>query len=298
VRSRLALVLSLGLTSCNQFFGLEETQLMPSVGGGTDLDLDGVPDDMDPCIAAMLDDTDDYDRDELLNTMDPCPFDSAMSQSGNPDTDGDGVNDACDPFPTMAGDSRRCTMRFYNTDLNARLWHETDTMPTWSSVPGMLVANDDGLPSTLASTLDLEKVAEPTFDVSLYTTTTETSADHAARVWVRAAAAASRDDVGCEVYGNSTYTRIAIALGDGRDVGTPLMLTGTAFPLESDLRMQVTVIPATGTIRCVLSRFPDRWTVTAVAPLGAGTLGFGSEAFQMQVHGLAIYDRSAVISLP
>jgi len=298
VRGDIAVVLWLGLTGCNQFFGLEETKLVPGVGGGTDLDLDGVSDEQDPCIAAMLDATDDYDRDDIPNSMDPCPFDPANSANGNPDGDNDGVNDACDPFPTMAGDSHRCTMRFYNTDLNARLWHETDTMPTWSSVPGMLYANDDGLPSTLVATLDLEKVAEPTYDVSLYTTTQETSSDHGARVWVRAADPSSGDDVGCEIYGNTTYTRIAIALGDGRDVGTPLMLSGTPFPLGSELRMQVTVIPGTGVIRCVVSRFPDRWTVSAPATLGMGKLGFGSEGFQMQVHGLSIFDRSTVTPLP
>ncbi|HSD88221.1 MAG TPA: hypothetical protein VLB44_11925 [Kofleriaceae bacterium] len=295
---RVAGVVALALMGCNAFFGLEETQLKPSVGGDTDLDLDGIPDGMDPCIAAMLDATDDYDNDDVLNSTDPCPFDPANDPKGNPDMDLDGVNDACDPFPAMAGDTHRCTMRFYNTDLNARLWHETDATPTWSSVPGMLYANEDGLPSTLAATFDLEKVAEPTFDVSLYTTTQETGSNHGARVWVRAADPASRDDVGCEVYGNSTYTRIAIALGDGRDVGTPMMLLGTPFPLGSELRMQVTVIPATGMIRCVVSRYPDRWTVSAPATLGRGTFGFGSEGFQMQVHGLAIYDRSAVVALP
>ena len=70
------------------------------------------------------------------------------------------------------------------------------------------------------------------------------------------------------------------------------------FPLGAALRIQVTVVPATGTIRCTVSRFPDRWTVTATSPLPAGRFGFGAEGLQMQVQGLAIYDRAEVIALP
>jgi len=293
---RVALFLLL-VPSCNWAFDIEDTELMPSTGGGTDLDLDSIPDDEDPCIAAMQDEADDYDRDDLLNATDPCPFDPADSQNGNPDTDGDGVNDACDPFPSVAGDSRRCTMRFYNTDLNARLWNETSSTMVWSSSPGSLYANEDSLPSSLASTLDLERVAEPTFDVTLISSGDPFST-HGVRVWARAADPASRDDVGCEVFGGQTYTRIAVALGDGRDVGTPMMLTGTPFPLASSLRIQLTLQPATGAIRCIVSRPPDRWVVTATAPLGPGHLGFGAEGAQLQVTGVAIYDRSAIQPLP
>jgi hypothetical protein len=269
---RVAFLLLLG-SSCNWAFDIEDTELMPSTGGGTDLDLDSIPDDEDPCIAAMQDETDDYDRDELLTATDPCPFDPATSQNGNPDTDGDGVNDACDPFPTTSGDSRRCTMRFYNTDLNARLWKETSSTMVWSSSPGSLYANEDSLPSNLASTLDLEQVAEPTFDVTLFTSGDPFST-HGVRVWARAADPASRD------------------------VGTPMMLTGTPFPLASSLRIQLTLEPATGAIRCTVSRPPDRWVVTATAPLGAGHLGFGAEGAQVQVTGVAIYDRTTILPLP
>jgi hypothetical protein len=287
--------------ACNLVYDLEETKLAPAVGGGTDIDLDSIEDTMDPCIAAMLDAEDDYDSDSIPVMTDPCPFDEATSPNGNPDTDGDGVNDACDPFPMMAGDSRRCTMRFYNTDLNSRLWKETDATPAWSSTPGSLYVDDQdsGMASSLASTLDLERgVAEPTFDVATQNSARELGAVRGIRVWVRAADPASRDDIGCEVFGDQTYTRIAIALGDGRDLGTPMMLTGTPFPLASALRIRVTVIPAEGTIRCTVSRYPDRWTVTATSPFPMGTLGFGAEGLQLQVTGLAIYDRTAVVAVP
>ncbi len=289
------------VTGCNFVYDLEETKLAPAVGGGTDIDIDGIDDTMDPCISALLDAEDDYDNDDIPVMTDPCPFDPANSQSGNPDTDGDGVNDACDPFPMVAGDSRRCTMRFYNTDLNSRLWKETDPTPDWTSSPGSLYVDDrdSGVASSVAATIDLERgVAEPTFEVYTQNSAHELGLTNAIRVWVRAADPASRDDIGCEIYGDQTYTRIAIALGDGRDVGTPMMLTGTPFPLASALRVQVTVVPTDGTIRCTVSRFPDRWTVTATSPFPMGRFGFGAEGLQLQVHGLAIYDRTDVVALP
>jgi hypothetical protein len=293
----MGIVVALALGACNWFYGLEPTELNPVTGGGTDLDLDSVPDDMDPCIAAKLDETEDYDRDLLPNLSDPCPFDDAMSQNGNPDTDQDGISDACDPFPQVPGDTRRCMMRFYNQDLNARLWHETDATPTWSSVSGALVADDDGMASTLAATLDLESSMQPTFDADVIAQG-DPFAMHGVRMWARAADPASRDDVGCEIYGDRTYTRIAVALGDGRDIGMPMNLIGTPFPLSAALRIQLTLIPATGEIRCTISRFPDRWQVTAKATLIPGRLGFGSEGVQTQVTGLAIYDRQNVQPLP
>jgi hypothetical protein len=207
------------------------------------------------------------------------------------------VNDACDPFPALAGDSRRCTMQFFNTDLNSRLWHETTGTTLWSSVPGMLYANEDTAPSSLGATIDLEQVAEPTFDVPIYTTG-DAFSTHGVRVWARAADPSSRDDIGCELYGNRTYTRIAVALGDGRDLGTPRMLTGTPFPFDADIRIQLTLQPATGQIRCTVIYPPYRWVVSATGTLGSGHVGFGAEGAQVQIHGLAIYDRTAIVPLP
>ena len=280
---------------CNQVFGLEDTERAPDLGGGTDLDLDGVSDDSDPCLASAQDEVEDSDRDKLANRDDPCPWDDAALTLG--DADGDKIPNECDPFQTASGDTRRCTMRFLNPDLNARLWHERDGTAEWIPFAGALSTMSFDATASVVSTIDLVGMGEPTLDVD-FIIQSDPTIDHAVQTWARAADATSPNDLGCELYGNSTYTRLAIVLGDGRDLATKMIFT--PYPLATGMRMHLTYAAdsVSPNLRCTVSRFPDTWTVSAAMALPPGRVGFGVVGGQLQVTGLAIYDRASPLSVP
>jgi hypothetical protein len=125
------------------------------------------------------------------------------------------------------------------------------------------------------------------------------AAFHAVRVWARAADPATRDDVGCELSGDGTSIRIAVVLGDGRDVGTPKSVFAP-FPLGIDLRAQMSAGPdsLSPNIRCSFAWQTMRYTVTAAQALPAGQVGFGAEGTQLSITGLVVYDRDAVLPYP
>ena len=280
---------------CNQVFGLEDTERAPDIGGGTDLDLDGVSDDQDPCLASAQDAVEDTDRDMLTNLDDPCPWDDAAQTLG--DADQDKLPNECDPFRDSAGDTRRCTMRFLNPDLNARLWHERDGTSEWIPFPGALTSMSFESTASVVSTIDVVGMGEPTLDVDLIIHS-DPSITHAVQTWARAADATSPNDLGCELSGNTTYTRLAIVLGDGRDLASQMI--ATPFPLAAGMRMRLTYAADTVSpnLRCTVSRYPDQWTVTASTALPPGRIGFGVVGGQLQVTGLAIYDRTSPLPVP
>ena len=173
---RLALVLGLGIVGvgCNQVFDLDKTVPAPGGDGGNaagdgglliDLDLDGIPDDQDPCLAAAMDATQDEDMDGIANAADPCPLDDTTQSPL--DGDGDQIPDTCDPFPATGGDTKRCTMTFNNTDLNLRLWHESDALMKWGTMQGNLHTIDGQGMTNVVSAIRLDGSAQPSYDVDL-----------------------------------------------------------------------------------------------------------------------------------
>jgi hypothetical protein len=285
--------------SCNQVFGLDPTQPAPvgdDVAGGVDVDLDGIPDDLDPCIAAASDITQDEDQDGIINGDDPCPLDDTTQSPL--DGDGDQITNACDPFPATPGDTRRCAMTFNNTDLNLRLWHESDTLAKWETVPGALHTVDSNDVANLVSTIRIDGSAQPSYDVQMIANGSSVGF-HAVRVWARAADPATRDDVGCELSGDAMSIRIAVVLGDGRDVGSPKSVFAP-FPLGIDLRAQMSAGPdsLSPNMRCSFAWQSVRHTVTAPLALPAGQVGFGTETTQLSITGLVVYDRDVVQPYP
>lgn len=298
-----AVVLSVG-ASCNQVFGLKQTEVAPFGGGdgdgggsnGPDLDLDGLPDDGDPCVAAALDLTQDEDQDELTNLDDPCPLDDTRM---NPvDGDLDQIPNTCDPFPARAGDTKRCVMTFNNTDLNGKLWQETDALAKWETTAGNLHTVDAFGISNIVSTIRIDGSAQPSYDVDM-TANGSASTFHAVRVWARAANPATPGDVGCEISGDANSVRLAVVLGDSRDFGAKT-LVGKAFPVVVDLRIQMSAGPdaLVPNMRCSFAWGIERHTVTAPLALPAGQVGFGAEDTQLSVTGLVVYDRADVQPYP
>lgn len=91
------LVGMLGLSACNQVFGLEDTVSIPLL----DTDNDGVPDDTDNCPAVPNSDQAAVrDTDAFGDACDLCP---EIATTYNHDEDGDHIGDECDVCPGIAG---------------------------------------------------------------------------------------------------------------------------------------------------------------------------------------------------
>lgn len=293
-----ALVLLLG--GCDLVFGLHRRNGPDAsidgdgpIGGGQDLDLDGIADDADPCVAAGLDGSSDYDADEIHNDVDPCPLDDT---AGAPvPSDMDGIPDRCDPFSTAAGDSVRCFMKFSNSDLNARLWRERGGTSEWMLPSNQLATKNIGSTASLVSTLRLEGSDVPSFDIDLIVNGDSTSTtEHAVQIWGRAADAVNQSDIGCQLTNDPAATRLQIINGGGGDIAQDIA-AGVPFPLGVDLRMRLTyAVGTTGNnVFCSAAANGRTWTVSARAAIPTmGKLGFGVVAGQVSITGLAIYDRS------
>jgi hypothetical protein len=76
----------------------------------------------------------DDDKDYLCDEVDPCPADTGDKA----DADGDGVGDACDPSPTLVGDS---LAQFYPMSTIDSTWSVSDGS-TWLFEDSALVATD------------------------------------------------------------------------------------------------------------------------------------------------------------
>jgi hypothetical protein len=96
-------IVVVALAACNGAFDLDETALDTR----PDRDGDHIPDEEDDCITSPGDLAIDGDGDGALNTTDSCPY-----LVNSADADGDGVDNACDIYPTTAGDRHRCTNAF------------------------------------------------------------------------------------------------------------------------------------------------------------------------------------------
>jgi hypothetical protein len=168
------------LVGCNQFYGLDPTQLVDATTSAIDTDRDGVADITDNCIDVANEAQTDTDADGIGDACDPCSFAfnpaldrdadglaaladncPAIPNAPQTDSDLDGVGDACDPNPNTS-DAVRChadlatevarswrlngPWKALGTDASAVIVHSpSDTPPFW------LGANGSGLaPSQIA----------------------------------------------------------------------------------------------------------------------------------------------------
>lgn len=205
MRRPVAFGLLLSLAGCDRVLGLDERMADAAVPSDVleldavdapmlDRDMDGVPDDLDPCIQAPGDLLGDLDLDGDPNSSDTCPFDGPNGV----DPDGDGLGDACDPFATPT-DRSRCLMQFSNPTLNSALWASRSPELAWSTSPGALVADPPGLGQAIATTIASTSIEGET--VTSYDVVFNIDARNrfgSLTVWVRAdPSAASAADIGC-----------------------------------------------------------------------------------------------------
>ncbi|HEY5920060.1 MAG TPA: hypothetical protein VIV11_00255 [Kofleriaceae bacterium] len=287
MRRRCELVPVLVLAGCNTIFGLERTVLVDAEVVEEDADLftvdrdrDGVPDDMDSCIASIADAELDVEGDGQPNKTDPCPFDY-----GTVDTDMDGVFDDCDPFPNLTGDRMRCVMTFASAPINRALWEVRDG--EWHMVAGFL-----GIvtPGTVVAAVPFEAPIITTYDARI------SSGPSAVTLWVRTGDVASPTDVGCELRGNTTNTTLSV-------LGAPSAMTTVGQPIVQAIRLRATISPLAPAgmmnLRCSVA-FTATSVVTQVGgavALPAGRVGFTFEAATGAVYGLTVLERDDTPSL-
>jgi hypothetical protein len=194
--------------ACNQVFGVDTTALVdaaPDADLRPDRDKDGIADVEDPCIAVERDATDDSDLDGTSNATDSCPFLTAGT-----DTDGDGVGDACDPFSSKAGDRVACTMRFFDTELNASLWKPRTGEAEWAVASGYLVGFESFAP-TVTSVIAQDRIS-PTGGTTMLEMgiTTLSTGPVTYGVWVSAGPTPSSSDVACEVRRDTSGVTVSV----------------------------------------------------------------------------------------
>jgi hypothetical protein len=280
---------------CNRVLGLEQTievdariDTPPREGPFIDLDGDGIPDDIDPCIAATSDPLYDSDVDNRSNNVDGCPT-TSRNQTDNTDSDHDGIPDVCDPFPASGGDRRRCLMAFTNPDLNQRLWVGRTGEQPWH------LTFESGHLASFPQTTETIFAAEPiagagTTTFNLYGHYVTSSSD-AFRIWLRAADEPSPTDVGCELAGSPSDAHVSILPAGPSAAVTPLPI-GYFF-------MSATVVPgaapADDNVRCTVYFDPDptgpTTTVTAHVDLPPGRIGFGAVNDIAYVYAIDILER-------
>ncbi len=284
------IALAIAASGCNAVLGIEETiaiDAAPTTDSpppDPDLDRDGTLDAEDPCIATMLDVETDSDGDSVANTVDDCPFDATVG----PNADGDGVQDACDPFPAVGGDRIRCVMAMRNPGLNARLWSERAGAAGWTFAGSGLAATDSG---TIVATAEIDAPISTSFDVYA-SISGRTGAVSQFTLWLRTGTTPSPADVGCQLSGDATSSMLSLVHG-GAPITTPIARTFTGV-----IRIRATLEPGAGgtTVRCELAYtayLPLAVPVlSAAVAVPAGRIGFSSLNANVGIYGITIMDRA------
>lgn len=287
-RARVMLVLA--AVGCNSAFGLESTAILDAAdpalvdAAAPDRDRDGVHDDEDPCIASIADRLVDWDGDAFVNEIDDCPFDTGGTS--DPDADGDGVGDLCDPLLNAGGDRKRCVMAFQNPTITRELLvpRSGDTA-IWdlvrrTSIRGMGTG-------TLVAAETFEAPIATSYDLPLQIAMPAGSG--AFTFWLSTSETAASGDVGCEVRGDASSVTVAV-----RGTSTEAPIAGRG--VHHLTRIQAAMLHGvTGrdNVRCIF-----QFATTTSAGLDAevsiaprARIGVGIEALSAYVFGLTILER-------
>lgn len=284
------IVLAIATAGCNAVLGIERTissDAAPSTDGPPpepDLDRDGTLDVDDPCIATLTDSKLDSDGDARDNADDDCPFDATEGA----DADGDGIQDACDPFPASGGDRIRCVMALSNPGLNARLWRAAPGDMAWSfGGPGLYTAAGGGIVATAA----IDAPVSTSFDV-YGTLSIGGGGSGSATLWLRTDVTPSPSDVGCEVRADATSVTLSIVHGG------PPIVEPVARAFGGAIRMRATLEPgASGTtVRCELAYTTFMPLIVPVLTgsvvIPPGRIGFSAVTAGLGIYGITVMERS------
>ena len=280
------------LAGCNAIYGLEPTTTRPPADADTrpDRDHDGIADAEDPCIAGEFELTLDFDGDGLT-LDDPCPFDAEAT-----DQDTDGIPDACDPFPQLAGDRRRCVSTFANTDLSTALWQARANELPWVVHPGSIRSNFDEVRSALAAEI-LEAPVSTTFEIRGYQLHNSGDTMRSLAFWIRGGPAPSAADVWCSIRSDNTASQVVIERGDQPNAIASAM--GPAILSTTTFRIAITIEPdgTSANLACRVELAGSLTTLSLTArgrlAVPAGTFGFYASNIFTSVQRLSIFDREA-----
>lgn len=278
------------VAGCNAAFGLERTGIVDAPdpllidASPPDRDRDGIFDHEDSCIASVADRLTDWDGDGLVNESDGCPFDT--DGSAEPDDDGDGIWNLCDPLPVAGGDRMRCVMAFQNPTITRELLvpRSGDTA-IWdlvrrTSIRGMGTG-------TLVAAETFEAPIATSYDLPLQIAMPAGSG--AFTFWLSTSETAASGDVGCEVRGDASSVTVAV-----RGTSTEAPIAGRG--VHHLTRIQAAMLHGvTGrdNVRCIF-----QFATTTSAGLDAevsiaprARIGVGIEALSAYVFGLTILER-------
>ncbi len=288
-------LIALACTGCSQVFDISPTILVDAAPlyldaappAPPDRDRDGIVDADDPCISSIADPLADYEGDSYPNGTDACPFDYELD---NTDSDGDGVFAVCDPFPSLAGERRRCIMAFQNPTITRELLvPRTEDTATWDLLSP---TNITGIGT--GTILAAERIEAPaplvtTYQTLFYASPATTGGTAGAILWLRAGASAQPSDVGCQVRGTSSAATLTL-------LGAPSP-TSAALPAGiTSWKVTATFAPSVGgrsNVRCAaLPGFGDGTPVVVAAEIALpdGAAGFGVDG-TVSSGGLWILER-------
>jgi hypothetical protein len=190
-------------------------------------------------------------------------------------------------------------MAFQNPTITRELWvPRTGETATWDLVTetaitgrgtGALVAAEHiDAPAPLATSF------EAMLNVSLQAMATEASAT----LWLRTNPTAAASDVGCEVRGSGSTTKLTL-----RGAAIPTS-TSVAFSIQTSWILLATFAPSVSgraNVRCSLRPLfaagPATSVVTGEIALPAGTAGLEIEASDVRLSGLRILERDDLPAL-
>lgn len=160
-RSIALLVAGAALTTagCRQLLGFEDPAIAEPAdaalaidaapdGPATDLDGDGIANDLDNCPATANPAQENEDADKIGDACDVCP---AAEDNDQADGDADGVGDACDPRPEAPGD----TLAYFNG-------FNDPSLAAWAVVGNWSVSNGEAVLTAEADQLATLTIPDPT----------------------------------------------------------------------------------------------------------------------------------------
>ena len=272
--------------ACNQVFGIEPVEQstvdasLMDADLRADLDADGLADDVDHCIAGPIDELLDLDSDDIPSGVDACAFDPSAL-----DRDQDGVAAACDSFPDLAGDRRRCVMNFRDYDLNPLLWRPRPGHDGWDARYMTTSATRGG---TIVAVTPLEGTG--TTSIQVYAALgvgTPTADGGTFRLIVRGSPLDDASDTGCVVTRSNGSYQLSflppVASLTLAAEGSLFLLTATFVPGETG---------GSANLRCTLDTLAGRAaSATGKVELPGGRVALSATNLDIAIYGLGVYER-------
>ena len=286
----------LALAGCNQVYGLDSTTIVdaaPDADERPDLDHDGIADVEDPCLNSEADRMADSDLDGVLDGVDNCVF---IANDG--DADGDGVPNACDPYPMLAGDRVRCSTTFQSRELSAMIWRPRSGEIELLAATGGLIALQEG--SGVATNV---LGSAPAIVVDVGWTTAYAQFPFKTGVWLDAQSSPSGSDVACMLGSNGTRLRLELAGAVSADGPIPRVDVDKSYAANVGFRAYLQPATTGTNVTCYVvyaspTNAQELLEVRGHIDAPLDTFGFVTREGVTTVLGLSIFERSAAPPLP